>query len=70
MLLKEMEMITLSYDASNKTIRKLINSLISSGIFIKKESTLNNYTIKAIEEIKNGGGTRCNSFDEYLEAVK
>lgn len=65
-----MKTITISYDASNDTIRKLINSLIDSGIFIKEESTLNDDTIKALDEIKNGGGIRCNSFDEYLEVVK
>lgn len=65
-----MKTITISYDANNDTIRKLINSLINSGIFIKKESTLNDDTIKALDEINNGGGIRCNSFDEYLEAVK
>ncbi len=65
-----METITVSYDASNETIRKLINSLINSGIFIKQETSFNDATAQAIEEIKNGGGTRCNSFEEYLKAIQ
>lgn len=65
-----METITVSYDASNETVRKLINSLISSGIFIKKENTFDDATVQAIDELKNGGGTRCNSFEEYLKAVQ
>lgn len=60
----------MSYDGSNATIKKLIDSLIASGIFIKRETPFKDETLQAIEEIKNGGGTRCNSFEEYLKAVQ
>lgn len=65
-----METITLSYDNNNTTIKKLVDSLIAAGIFIKKETSCNKKTLQAIEEIKNGGGLRCNSFEEYLKAVQ
>ncbi len=35
----------------------------------KVEDVPNKQTMDAVEEIRNGGGTRCNSFEDYLEAV-
>ena len=29
----------------------------------------NDATLAAMKELENGGGTRCNSFEEYLKAV-
>ena len=66
-----METITLRYDASNALVRKLLESLIASGIFTRcEESDFNDSTIQAIEEINQGGGIRCNTFDEYLKAIQ
>ena len=66
-----METITLRYDANNALIRKLLESLIVSGIFsVCEEGDFNGSTMQAIEEIRQGGGVRCNTFEEYLKAIQ
>lgn len=67
-----METITLKYDASNALVRKLLESLIASGIFMPcdENDCFNDLTKNAIEEINKGGGVRCNSFEEYLKAIQ
>ncbi len=66
-----METITLRYDANNVIVRRLLESLIASGIFTPcDEENFNDATMKAIEEIHQGGGIRCNTFEDYLKAIQ
>ena len=68
---KIMETITLRYDANNAIVRRLLESLIASGIFTPcDEEDFNATTMEAIEEINQGGGIRCNTFEEYLKAIQ
>ena len=72
-----MAVITLHYDGRSKIIQGLINSMLEHGakrmdmpVTAVKETTdeLSGYdrTLAAIEEIDNGGGIVCESFEDYL----
>lgn len=69
-----MATLTLTYDARNSIAKKAIDVLLSLGVFNvvpeKKISKAERKTLNAIKEIENGGGTVCNTFEEYLEAIK
>jgi len=67
-----MATVTLSYDAQNDIARKALDFLLSLGLFQRKDSltTAEKRTLKAIEELDNGKGTKCDSFEDYLKAVQ
>ena len=46
--------------------KSLIGYLRSLGVIEEPNAE----TLAAVEEIRNGGGTRCDSFEEYLKAVE
>ena len=64
--------VTLTYDARNDIAQKALDFLLSLGVFQKKEhvSAAEKRTHKAIEELDNGQGTVCHSFEDYLKAVQ
>lgn len=67
-----MATISLEYDGRNVIAQKAMDFILSLGVFRKVE-TLNSAerkTLKAIQEIEDGKGTVCNTFDDYLEAIK
>ena len=47
-------------------LRKLSRNM---GWTISSSEELNETTVAAIKEIENGGGTRCDSLDDYMKAV-
>ena len=57
---------TITINERTKAGRSLVGYLRSLGVINEPNAT----TFAAIQEIKNGGGTRCGSFDEYLKAVQ
>ena len=67
-----MATVTLNYDAHNASALKALDFLLSLGLFQRKErvSAAEKRTLKAIEELENGKGTVCNTFEDYLKAVK
>ena len=67
-----METVTLAYDSRNDIAKKALDLLLSLGVFQKKErvSAAEKRTRKAIDELENGKGTVCHSFEDYLKAVK
>ena len=50
-------------------IRKLDAGKIIEDKEVKSQ-TLNNISVKAIREAKEGKSTKCKNFDDYLEKVK
>ena len=70
-----MATITLTYDGRNSVAQKALDFLLSLGIFDIRTSTstmsaAEKRTRKAIEELDNGKGIVCNSFEDYLKAVQ
>lgn len=37
---------------------------------MRNKEDFNDATMEAIEEINQGGGIRCNTFEEYLKAIQ
>ena len=67
-----MATISLEYDGKNIIAQKAMDFILSLGVFHRVD-TLNSAekkTLKAIQEIENGKGTVCNTYEEYLEAIK
>ncbi len=56
---------TITVNERTKSGRSLVSYLRSLGVIDEP----NKATLAAVEEIRNGGGTRCSSFEEYLKAV-
>lgn len=56
---------TITVNERTKAGKSLIGYLRSLGVIDEP----NDATLAAISEIRNGGGTRCDSFDDYLKAV-
>jgi hypothetical protein len=56
---------TIRVNERTKAGKGLVRYLRSLGVIDEPNET----TIAAIKEIENGGGTRCNSFEDYLKAV-
>lgn len=52
-------------DEQTKAGKSLVDYLRSLGVIDEP----NYATMAAVSEIRNGGGTRCNSFDDYLTVV-
>lgn len=54
--------------------QKALDYILSLGVFTRTDltqmSASEKRTRKAIKEIKEGKGIVCNTFDEFLEAVK
>lgn len=68
-----MTTISLRFNERNLIAQKTIEYILSLGVFSKVEtdSASKRRTLKAISDMRNGNGvTRCNSFEEYLSAVK
>ncbi|MBQ7622741.1 MAG: hypothetical protein IJS66_03270 [Bacteroidales bacterium] len=58
--------ITITVNERTKAGRSLVGYLRSLGVIDEP----NEETLAAANEIRNGGGTRCNSFEDYLKAVQ
>lgn len=56
---------TITVNERTKAGKSLVGYLRSLGVIDEP----NDATIAAMEEIRGGGGTRCESFDDYLKAV-
>lgn len=56
---------TITINERTKAGKSLVGYLRSLGVIDEP----NDATLAAVTEILNGGGTRCNSFDDYLKAV-
>ena len=67
-----MATISLEYDGRNTIAQKAMDFILSLGVFrkVEKLNAAEKKTLKAIQEIEKGKGTVCNTFDEYLEAIK
>lgn len=64
--LKIMATYTIRVNERTKAGRGLISYLRAIGVIEEP----NEDTMKAIAEIESGKGTRCGSFEEYLQAVR
>ena len=56
---------TITVNERTKAGKSLVGYLRDLGVIDEP----NNTTLEAAEEIRNGGGTRCESFEDYLKAV-
>ena len=56
---------TITVNERTKSGRSLIGYLRSLGVIDEPNAA----TLAAVKEIREGGGTRCESFDDYLKAV-
>lgn len=56
---------TITINERTKAGKCLVGYLRSLGVIDEP----NDATLAAVTEIRNGSGTRCNSFDDYLKAV-
>lgn len=69
-----MATITLKYDGRRKVMRSLISAMIENGAIQeyspKKLVSGYNLTLDAFNEIENGGGIVCDSFEEYKKKVQ
>lgn len=69
-----MATITLEYDGRNKLMQDLIALLEKYGAkrkdVAKEDEDPTDITLKAIEEIRNGKGVRCKTFEEYKGSVR
>lgn len=70
-----MATISLQYNARNAMAQKTIAYIMSLGCFKRTDkhpqtSAAEKKTRKAIQEIESGNGIVCNSFEEFVEAMK
>lgn len=56
---------TITINERTKAGKSLVGYLRSLGVIDEPDDT----TMAAISEIRNGGGTRCDSFEEYLKTI-
>ena len=56
---------TITINERTKAGKSLVGYLRSLGVIDEPNDT----TVAAVSEIRNGGGTRCDSFDDYLKVV-
>ena len=61
-----MAIYTININERTNAGKSLVGYLRNLGVIQEPNAT----TLAAVREIKSGGGTRCDSFDEYLKAVK
>jgi len=57
---------TITINERTKAGRSLVDYLRNLGVIDEPDDD----TVVAIKEIRSGGGTRCESFEDYLNAVK
>lgn len=57
---------TITVNERTKAGKSLVGYLRSLGVIDEPNAA----TLAAAQELKNGGGTRCNSFEDYLKAVQ
>ena len=57
---------TITVNELTKAGKSLVNYLRDLGVIDEP----NEATLAAVQEIKNGGGTRCDTFEDYLKAVQ
>ena len=57
---------TITVNERTKAGKSLVNYLRSLGVIDEP----NDETLAAMREIKNGGGTRCETFEDYLKTVQ
>lgn len=57
---------TITVNERTKAGKSLVNYLRDLGVIDEP----NEATLAAVQEIKNGGGTRCETFEDYLKAVQ
>ncbi len=57
---------TITINERTKVGRSLVDYLRNLGVIDESDDD----TVAAIKEIRSGGGTRCESFEDYLNAVK
>ena len=57
---------TITVNERTKAGKSLVNYLRDLGVIDEP----NEATLTAVQEIKNGGGTRCDTFEDYLKAVQ
>ena len=57
---------TITVNERTKAGKSLVNYLRDLGVIDEP----NEATLAAVQEIKNGGGTRCETFEDYLNAVQ
>ena len=57
---------TITVNERTKAGKSLVNYLRSLGVIDEP----NDATLAAVQEIKNGGGTKCETFEDYLKAVQ
>ena len=65
-----MATLTLEYNPRNRTARKIIDVIMAmDNVFKVKalDSTNNNLTRKAMEDVENGNITTCESYEDYLK---
>ena len=55
--------------ATFRSMVKLMGGSLSRARKVEDAPVPNDATLVAIKEIQAGGGTRCESFDDYLKAV-
>ena len=57
---------TITVNERTKAGKSLVNYLRDLGVIDEP----NEATLAAVQEIKNGGGTRCETFEDYLNVVQ
>lgn len=57
---------TIQVNERTKAGKVLVKYLRDLGVIEEPNDT----TMAAIKEIEDGGGTRCNTFEDYLKAIK
>ena len=57
---------TITVNERTKAGKSLVSYLRDLGVIDEPNAE----TLAAIKEIKSGGGTRCENFDDYLKAVQ
>ena len=57
---------TITVNERTKAGKSLVKYLRNLGVIDEP----NDATLAAVQEIKNGGGTKCETFEDYLKAVQ
>ena len=57
---------TITVNERTRAGKSLVNYLRSLGVIDEPSEA----TLAAVQEIKNGGGTRCETFEDYLKATQ
>lgn len=61
--------ITLTYDGRNMAAKKMLEAILSLGLFKKKEKRMSGLD-EALKEIKDGKVNRYSTVDEFVEKMK